>query len=120
VTGTRPTGYNSYWFRPGVNTLEILAELGFTYHIDDLSADEPFLQIISGQPFATVPYTAHLNDIARPVVGPQGPDRPVGSRPSRYHGLGRPRPGTSQRAPRPQQLTAVTQEACLCGTPICR
>jgi peptidoglycan/xylan/chitin deacetylase (PgdA/CDA1 family) len=64
ATGTRPTGYNSYWFRPGVNTLEILAELGFTYHIDDLSADEPFLQIINGQPFATVPYTAHLNDIS--------------------------------------------------------
>ena len=47
-----------------MNTLEILAELGFTYHIDNLSADEPFLQIINGQPFATVPYTAHLNDIS--------------------------------------------------------
>jgi len=47
-----------------VNTLEILQELGFTYHIDDLSADEPFLQTINGQPFATVPYTVHLNDIA--------------------------------------------------------
>ena len=45
----------------------------------------------------------------RRVVGPQGPDRPVGSRPSRYRGLGRPRPGTSQRATRPQQLTTVTQ-----------
>ena len=50
--------------RPGVNTLEILAELGFTYHIDDLSADEPFLQTINGQAFATVPYSVHLNDIA--------------------------------------------------------
>lgn len=47
-----------------MNTLEILQELGFTYHIDDLSADEPFLQTISGQPFATVPYSVHLNDIA--------------------------------------------------------
>jgi peptidoglycan/xylan/chitin deacetylase (PgdA/CDA1 family) len=64
ATGTRPTGYNNYWIRPGVNTLEILAELGFTYHIDDLSADEPFLQMINGQPFATVPYSVHLNDIA--------------------------------------------------------
>jgi peptidoglycan/xylan/chitin deacetylase (PgdA/CDA1 family) len=64
VTGTRPVGYNSYWIRPGVNTLEILQELGFTYHIDDLSADEPFLQLINGQPFAAVPYTVHLNDIA--------------------------------------------------------
>ena len=64
VTGFRPTGYNNYWIRPGVNTLEILQEQGFTYHIDDLSADEPFLQRINGQPFTTVPYTVHLNDIA--------------------------------------------------------
>ena len=64
ATGTRRAGYNNYWIRPGVNTLEILQELGFTYHIDDLSADEPFLQSINGQPFATVPYTVHYNDIA--------------------------------------------------------
>jgi peptidoglycan/xylan/chitin deacetylase (PgdA/CDA1 family) len=64
VTGTRPTGYNNYWIRPGVNTLELLQEQGFTYHIDDLSADEPFLQMVNGQPFATVPYSVHLNDIA--------------------------------------------------------
>ena len=63
ATGTRPTGYTSYWIRPGVNTLEILQELGFRYHLDDLSADEPFLQTIDGKPFATVPYTVHLNDI---------------------------------------------------------
>jgi peptidoglycan/xylan/chitin deacetylase (PgdA/CDA1 family) len=64
ATATRPTGYNNYWIRPGVNTLEVLQELGFTYHIDDLSADEPFLQLINGRPFATVPYTVHLNDIS--------------------------------------------------------
>lgn len=64
VTGFRPVGYNNYWIRPGVNTLEILQEQGFSYHIDDLAADEPFLQTINGAPFATVPYTVHLNDIA--------------------------------------------------------
>ena len=64
ATGTRPSGYNNYCIRPGVNTLEILHELGFIYHIDDMSADEPFLQQINGQPFATVPYSVHLNDIA--------------------------------------------------------
>jgi len=47
-----------------VNTLEILQELGFTHHIGDLPADEPFLQSIKGTPSATVPYTVHLNDIA--------------------------------------------------------
>src|SRR5690348_3001629 len=31
ATGTRLTGYNNYWIRPGVNTLEILQELGFTW-----------------------------------------------------------------------------------------
>src|ERR1700761_9004391 len=50
--------------RAGVNTLELLQEQGFTYHIDDLSTDEPFLQTVNGAPFATVPYTVHLNDIA--------------------------------------------------------
>ena len=64
VTGTTPNGYNNYWIRPGVNTLEILQENGFDYHIDDLSSDEPYLQLINGQPFATVPYSVHLNDIA--------------------------------------------------------
>jgi peptidoglycan/xylan/chitin deacetylase (PgdA/CDA1 family) len=63
VTGTRPLGYNNFWIRPSINTLELLQQQGFTYHIDDLSADEPFLQTINGRPFASVPYTVHLNDI---------------------------------------------------------
>jgi peptidoglycan/xylan/chitin deacetylase (PgdA/CDA1 family) len=50
--------------RGSVHTLELLQRLGFTYHIDDLSADEPFIQQINGAPFVTVPYTVHMNDIA--------------------------------------------------------
>jgi peptidoglycan/xylan/chitin deacetylase (PgdA/CDA1 family) len=64
ATGTRPTGYNCYWIRDGVNTLELLVELGFTYHIDDLSADEPWVQQVGGELLVTVPYTVHINDIA--------------------------------------------------------
>jgi len=64
ATGTRPSGYNCYWMRTSANTLEILQELGFAYHIDDMSRDEPFLQTINGKPFVTVPYTIHMNDIA--------------------------------------------------------
>jgi peptidoglycan/xylan/chitin deacetylase (PgdA/CDA1 family) len=64
ATGRRPRGYNSYWMRGSVHTLEILQQLGFTYHIDDLSADEPFIQQLPGGPFVTVPYTVHMNDIA--------------------------------------------------------
>lgn len=64
ASGHRPTGYNCYWMRGSVRTLELLQELGFLYHIDDMSRDEPFLQEVNGKPFVTVPYTIHMNDIA--------------------------------------------------------
>jgi peptidoglycan/xylan/chitin deacetylase (PgdA/CDA1 family) len=64
ATDAQPRGYNSYWMRGSVHTLELLQQLGFTYHIDDLSADEPFTQELPGGPFVTVPYTVHMNDIA--------------------------------------------------------
>jgi peptidoglycan/xylan/chitin deacetylase (PgdA/CDA1 family) len=38
-------------------------ELGFIYHIDDISRDEPFVVPVNDKPFAVVPYTPHLNDI---------------------------------------------------------
>src|SRR5690606_16422149 len=43
ATGFTPVGYNANWLRRGENTLKILQELGFKYHIDDLSRDEPFI-----------------------------------------------------------------------------
>jgi peptidoglycan/xylan/chitin deacetylase (PgdA/CDA1 family) len=60
--GTRPLGFNAFWLRGAPHTLEILQELGFVYHIDDVSRDEPFLINVKGKPFA-VPYTLHMNDI---------------------------------------------------------
>jgi hypothetical protein len=45
------------------HTLEILQELGFIYHIDDISRDEPFPVNVKGKPFAVVPYTLHMNGI---------------------------------------------------------
>ena len=63
VTGFEPVGYNAIWLRRGTNTLEILQELSFKYHIDDLSRDEPFLLKIKGNDFAVVPYTIRCNDI---------------------------------------------------------
>jgi peptidoglycan/xylan/chitin deacetylase (PgdA/CDA1 family) len=63
VTGQRPSGYDCYWMRGSVRTLSILQELGFTYHNNDLSRDEPFIQEINGEPFVSVPYTIHMNDI---------------------------------------------------------
>jgi hypothetical protein len=56
-------GYNCNWLRRGPNTIKILQELGFIYHIDDLSHDEPFLIPVGGKKFAVVPYTMRCNDI---------------------------------------------------------
>jgi peptidoglycan/xylan/chitin deacetylase (PgdA/CDA1 family) len=63
VTGQRPTGYNANWLRRGPNTLPLLQELGYTYHIDDLSRDEPFIEQVKGKDFVVVPYTLRNNDI---------------------------------------------------------
>ncbi|MUV04660.1 polysaccharide deacetylase family protein [Flavobacterium rakeshii] len=63
ATGFTPVGYNANWLRRGQNTLKILQELGFTYHIDDLSRDEPFIISVNNKDFAVVPYTLRNNDI---------------------------------------------------------
>jgi peptidoglycan/xylan/chitin deacetylase (PgdA/CDA1 family) len=63
ATGTRPVGFNAFWLRGTPHTLEILQDLGFIYHIDDVNRDEPFLINVKGKPFAVVPYTLHMNDI---------------------------------------------------------
>ncbi|WP_313100969.1 polysaccharide deacetylase family protein [Epilithonimonas sp.] len=63
ITGFDAIGYNANWLRRGENTLKILQELGFLYHIDDLSRDEPFVQTVNGKAFVTVPYTLRCNDI---------------------------------------------------------
>lgn len=63
VTGQRPSGYNCNWLRRGPNTLALLQELGYSYHIDDLSRDEPFIEAVNGKDFVVVPYTLRNNDI---------------------------------------------------------
>jgi peptidoglycan/xylan/chitin deacetylase (PgdA/CDA1 family) len=63
VTGHRPVGYNCNWLRRGPNTLPLLQELGYVYHIDDLSRDEPFIEQVNGKDFVVVPYTLRNNDI---------------------------------------------------------
>jgi peptidoglycan/xylan/chitin deacetylase (PgdA/CDA1 family) len=62
VTGVRPIGFNAPGMRGTPDTLEILQELGFLYHTDDLSRDEPFLVPVKRKPFVVVPYTFQLND----------------------------------------------------------
>lgn len=63
TTGRQAVGYNCNWLRRGPNTLKVLQDLGFTYHIDDLSRDEPFVTLVRGRKFAVVPYTLRCNDI---------------------------------------------------------
>jgi peptidoglycan/xylan/chitin deacetylase (PgdA/CDA1 family) len=63
VTGQRPVGYNCRGQLRSPNTLSLAQELGFIYHIDDISRDEPFVIPVNGKPFAVVPYTGHINDI---------------------------------------------------------
>src|SRR6267142_5148466 len=63
ATGKRPVGFNALWLRGTPHTLEILQDLGFIYHIDDVSRDEPFLVAVRNKPFVVVPYAIHTNDI---------------------------------------------------------
>ncbi|WP_058519746.1 hypothetical protein [Legionella tucsonensis] len=51
--------------RRSINTISVLQELGFLYHIDDLSRDEPF---------AVVPYTIRCNNIVLIEVRHFSPD----------------------------------------------
>jgi len=70
ITGFNPVGWNAYWLRNSPHTLDILKSLGFLYHIDEPSADQPFIVKLKGGDFVTVPYTLHMNDIsAYPFTG---------------------------------------------------
>lgn len=63
ITGKRAVGYNCNWLRRSPNTLKVLQDLDFLYHIDDLSRDEPFITKVRGRDFVVMPYTLRNNDI---------------------------------------------------------
>jgi peptidoglycan/xylan/chitin deacetylase (PgdA/CDA1 family) len=63
ITGQRAVGYNANWLRRSPNTLKVLQDLNFLYHIDDLSHDEPFITKVRGKNFVIIPYTLRNNDI---------------------------------------------------------
>jgi peptidoglycan/xylan/chitin deacetylase (PgdA/CDA1 family) len=65
ATGVSPKGYNCPAMRGTKRTLALLQEQGFTYHIDDVSSDEPFIIPVQGRDFVIVPYTINLNDIVQ-------------------------------------------------------
>lgn len=43
--------------------MSLLQELGYAYHIDDVSRDEPFIEKVDAKDFVVVPYTLRNNDI---------------------------------------------------------
>jgi peptidoglycan/xylan/chitin deacetylase (PgdA/CDA1 family) len=70
LTGQHPVGYNTQGVWRSANTLSLLQELGFLYHIDDFSRDEPFIVPVDGKPFVVMPYTRYLNDLVHYALQP--------------------------------------------------
>jgi peptidoglycan/xylan/chitin deacetylase (PgdA/CDA1 family) len=70
LTGQQPVGYNTQGVWRSANTLSLLQELGFLYHIDDFSRDEPFIVPVNDKPFVVMPYTRYLNDFIHYVLQP--------------------------------------------------
>ena len=62
TTGMRPYGHLSrYLLTP--NTRRLLVELGFRYHMDDYSGDEPFWDTTESGPIVIMPYAVDTNDM---------------------------------------------------------
>ena len=70
LTGQHPVGYNTQGVWRSANTIPLLQELGFLYHIDDYSRDEPFIATVNDKPFVIMPYTPHLNDLQHYFLAP--------------------------------------------------
>lgn len=75
ITGQRAVGYNCNWLRRSPNTLKVLQELNFLYHIDDLSRDEPYITKVRGKNFVVMPYTLRNNDIVNVSGNHWSPDQ---------------------------------------------
>ena len=65
-TGTRPYGWLSRYLHTGI-TRSLLAEMGFEYHMDDLSDDTPRWDVVETphgpKPIVIVPYALDTNDM---------------------------------------------------------
>lgn len=75
ITGERTYGYNCNWLRRSVNTVKVLQDLGFLYHIDDVSRDEPFVELVRDRRFVVIPYTLRNNDIVNIAGNHWSPDQ---------------------------------------------
>lgn len=75
LTGQRAVGYNCNWLRRSENTLKVLQDLNFLYHIDDVSRDEPFITMVRNKKFVVMPYTLRNNDIVNIAGKNWSPDQ---------------------------------------------
>jgi len=75
ITGQRGIGYNCNWLRRSPNTLKVIQDLGFLYHIDDVSRDEPFVTMVRGKKFVVMPYVLRNNDIVNIAGKNWSPDQ---------------------------------------------
>jgi len=62
TTGRRPAGWLSRYYTT-LNTRRLLAESGFTYHMDDFSDDVPFWDATHSRPILVIPYQLDTNDM---------------------------------------------------------
>ena len=66
TTGQRPFGWLSRYLLTE-NTRRLLAEAGFTYHMDDYSDDQPFWDMVTTatgpKPMVIMPYALDSNDM---------------------------------------------------------
>ena len=66
TTGTRPYGWLSRYLHTGI-TRNLLAEMGFEYHMDDFSDDTPRWDVVDTadgpKPIVIVPYALDTNDM---------------------------------------------------------
>ncbi len=75
ITGQKAVGYNCNLLRRSPNTLKVLQDANFLYHIDDLSRDEPFITSVRGKDFVVMPYTLRNNDIVNISGNHWSPDQ---------------------------------------------
>jgi peptidoglycan/xylan/chitin deacetylase (PgdA/CDA1 family) len=72
TTGRRPAGWLSRYYTT-LNTRRLLAQAGFTYHMDDFSDDMPFWDHSLERPLLVIPYQLDTNDMklwAHPAYTP--------------------------------------------------
>jgi allantoinase len=63
ATGQRPRGWLGPALTSTMNTIDVLAELGFTYTIDWANDDQPYDMKTSSGRMISMPYSSEVNDI---------------------------------------------------------